>query len=78
MVVFTACNDQQKTEATTQPSETFFPKGEKLVRNNFTGAVWLHYLVRTDSIHNVNISSVSFEPGARTNWTLTSADKYCW
>lgn len=45
-----------------------FAKGEMVKNNNFVGKVWLKYLVETDSIHNVNIGSVTFEPGARTNW----------
>jgi len=50
--------------------DTLFPKGEKVSNNNFTGTVWLHYLVQTDSVHHTNIGSVTFEPGARTNWHL--------
>ncbi|NII28388.1 cupin domain-containing protein [Pseudoflavitalea sp. X16] len=45
-----------------------FPKGEKVTNNNFTGQVWVNYLLATDTVHNVNIGSVTFEPGARTNW----------
>lgn len=51
--------------------KTFLPpfsKGELVTNNNFTGTVWLNYLAETDSIHNVNIGSVTFAPGARTNW----------
>ncbi|MCD0487763.1 cupin domain-containing protein [Pedobacter sp. MC2016-14] len=49
-------------------SKAIFPKGEKVANDNFTGRVWLNYLLQTDTVHNVNIGSVTFEPGARTNW----------
>lgn len=55
-------------ENTTQQNEPAFSKGEKITNDNFKGTVWLNYLAQTDTIHNVNIGSVSFEPGARTNW----------
>lgn len=68
VVLFTACNNNQKMENTKQQNEPVFPKGEKVVSENFTGTVWLNYLSETDTVHNVNIGSVTFEPGARTNW----------
>ncbi|MCY4778580.1 cupin domain-containing protein [Sphingobacterium sp. UT-1RO-CII-1] len=49
-------------------SKTPFVKGEKIVSANFVGTVWLNHLVETDTTHHVNIGSVTFEPGARTNW----------
>lgn len=67
-VLLIACNNNQKMENTKQQNEPVFPKGEKVVSENFTGNVWLNYLAETDTIHNVNIGSVTFEPGARTNW----------
>ncbi len=67
-VLLTACNNNQKMKDTTQQSEPTFPKGEKVVSENFTGTVWLNYLAETNTVHNVNIGSVTFEPGARTNW----------
>ncbi len=68
IVLFTACNNNQKMEEKKLHNEPVFPKGEKVVSENFTGSVWLNYLAETDSIHNVNIGSVTFEAGARTNW----------
>lgn len=60
-----SCNQKQDTESVrTAP----FAKGELVTNNNFAGTVWLNYLAETDSIHNVNIGSVTFAPGARTNW----------
>lgn len=68
IVLFTACNNNQKMEETTKHNEPVFPKGEKVTNDNFTGTVWVNYLSETDTIHNVNIGSVTFEAGARTNW----------
>lgn len=48
--------------------DTLFPKGDKVTNNHFTGTVWVSYLTPSDSVYNVNIGSVTFEPGARTNW----------
>jgi quercetin dioxygenase-like cupin family protein len=60
-----SCNPCKK-----QAPETamIFPKGEKVTNNNFTGMVWLNYLAKNDTTYNVNIGSVTFEAGARTNW----------
>jgi len=66
VVLITACNNNQKMAE--KQNEPVFPKGEKVVSENFTGTVWLNYLSETDTVHNVNIGSVTFEPGARTNW----------
>ena len=66
-----SCNNGKEQQSYT-PDKTgiamLFPKGEKVTNNNFTGTVWLNYLAQSDTIHNVNIGSVTFEPGARTNW----------
>lgn len=67
-VLISACNSEQKTEEANHQNEPSFSNGEKVNSENFTGTVWLNYLVPTDSVHNVNIGSVTFEPGARTNW----------
>ena len=67
IVFLWACNSNQKMDTKNQ-SEPVFPKGEKIMNDNFIGTVWLKYLAQTDSVHNVNIGSVTFEPGARTNW----------
>jgi quercetin dioxygenase-like cupin family protein len=55
-----SCNKNTEKQA--------FEKGNLVTNNNFTGSVWVNYLSETDSVHNVNIGSVTFAPGARTNW----------
>lgn len=66
-----SCNQQNEPAKTSQSkSQTpaAFAKGDKIINDNFTGTAWLNYLAETDTVHNVNIGSVMFEPGARTNW----------
>lgn len=66
-----SCGPQNSSTTTTQPesqTSTAFAKGEKVTNDNFIGTVWLNYLTETDTVHNVNIGSVTFESGARTNW----------
>jgi quercetin dioxygenase-like cupin family protein len=69
-VVVLSCNNRKDHHADTVKTDTdmVFPKGQKVTNDNFTGTVWLNYLVETDTVHHVNIGSVTFEPGARTNW----------
>jgi 4-carboxymuconolactone decarboxylase len=45
-----------------------FPKGEKITNNNFIGNAWLYQMVTTDNSNQIQVGSVTFEPGARTNW----------
>lgn len=60
------CACQQAPTASTAVHP--FAKGDLVESPNFIGEVWLNYLVQTDTAHNVNIGSVTFAPGARTNW----------
>lgn len=62
---FVSCNEHN--DSIFQIS-TAFAKGEKVMNDNFIGTVWLNYLAETDTVHNVNIGSVTFEAGARSNW----------
>ncbi|WP_245952647.1 cupin domain-containing protein [Chitinophaga skermanii] len=45
-----------------------FDKGDKITNNNFKGDVWLKNLVVADSSNPNAVGSVTFSPGARTNW----------
>src|SRR5690606_27869651 len=69
-VAISSCNNgiEQHADIGQTTTDMIFPKGEKITNDNFIGAAWLNYLVETDSVHNTNIGSVTFEPGARTNW----------
>lgn len=67
-VSIASCGNGNEHANESANSDMAFAKGDKIANDNFIGTVWLNYLVPTDSIHNVNIGSVTFEPGARTNW----------
>ena len=47
-----------------------FPRGEKITNNNFIGNAWLYQMIMPDSLNPIQVGSVTFEPGARTNWHL--------
>jgi 4-carboxymuconolactone decarboxylase len=47
-----------------------FPRGEKITNNNFIGNAWLYQMIMPDSLNPTQVGSVTFEPGARTNWHL--------
>ena len=66
-ILFVACTNKQP-EIEEQKTEPVFPKGEKIINNNFTGTAWLQMLVNSDSTYNTSIGNVTFETGARTNW----------
>ncbi|MCC8197954.1 MAG: cupin domain-containing protein [Tannerellaceae bacterium] len=54
-----------------QEMETFkqiFPQGEAFKSDNFTGNVWLGWLVEKEPVFNSSIANVTFEPGCRNNW----------
>jgi quercetin dioxygenase-like cupin family protein len=45
-----------------------FPKGQPLPKEWFVGNAYLTPLVAKDKNNEFSVSSVTFEPGARTNW----------
>lgn len=45
-----------------------FPIGEPLSNDWFTGNAFLYLLVSKDKNNEFSAGSVTFEPGARTNW----------
>jgi quercetin dioxygenase-like cupin family protein len=63
-----SCKQQNKSENTQAENALIFAKGEKITNNNFIGTAWLNNLVEADSINPNAVGSVTFEPGARTNW----------
>ncbi len=50
-----------------------FQKGVQITNANFKGTVWLQNLVEADSLNPNAVGSVTFEPGARSNWHLHPA-----
>jgi quercetin dioxygenase-like cupin family protein len=66
LIVLAACNN--KAEMNKSNNELVFPKGEKIVSDNFTGTAYLQMLIAADSLNPTAIGSVTFEPGARSKW----------
>ncbi|MEJ7558833.1 MAG: cupin domain-containing protein [Pedobacter sp.] len=61
-----SCNVSAQTSKNS--SDTLFPKGNRTPSEYFTGTAWLQPLVADDTTFNSMIGSVTFEPGARSNW----------
>lgn len=68
LVGMTSFSCSQQAAAPPPSPAPVFAKGEKITNNNFTGNVWLNTLVTGDSVNQVAVGSVTFEPGARTKW----------
>ncbi len=68
VLLFSLSATAQTGKPTATNQNTIFPKGEKAPAGNFTGTVWVKPLVDNDTIYNLTSGSVTFEPGARTNW----------
>ena len=71
-IVFSCQPSEEKNLAvnSTKQQELIFSKGQKITNNNFVGDAWVEMLVIADSINRNSVGSVTFEPGARTNWHL--------
>jgi len=52
----------------TNNTPSIFPQGEKITNGYFTGNAYLQPLLARDKNNEFVIGSVTFEPGARTNW----------
>lgn len=61
LIVF-ACTQHQDV------ASEIFPRGTLNSPDRFTGNVWGHPLVQTDSVFNYSVSNVTFAPRARTNY----------
>ncbi len=53
---------------TPQNNNSLFPQGEKLSSDWFTGNAFLYALLTRDKNNEFSLGSVTFQPGARTNW----------
>lgn len=67
-----SCSQQNESAQSTDSGsqKTLFPKGDKVVSDNFTGDVWLEMIMRDDSTLYTAMGNVTFAPAARTNWHL--------
>jgi len=68
VLLFMACNSNQKIEDAKQQNALVFSQGEKVTNDNFTGTVYVHSLIEGDSINQNSVGNVTFEPGARSKW----------
>lgn len=70
-----SCDSKTKSENTeaAEAGNIIFEKGSQITNANFTGMVWLKNLVTADSLNPNAVGSVTFEPGARSNWHLHPA-----
>ena len=68
MISCSNADDQVKNRLGSKQEDLIFPKGEKITNSNFVGNAWLTNLVTGDSTNDNAVGSVTFEPGARTNW----------
>ena len=68
VLLFMACNSNQKIEDAKQQNALVFSQGEKVRNDNFTGTVYVHSLIEGDSINQNSVGNVTFEPGARSKW----------
>jgi quercetin dioxygenase-like cupin family protein/alkylhydroperoxidase/carboxymuconolactone decarboxylase family protein YurZ len=65
----THSNAWQKTTDATK-TNNIFTKGVRAPANHFTGIVWVNMLVQAQDQLDCSIGTVTFEPGARTNWHM--------
>lgn len=73
MIACSNAGDQEATNLHNQADDLLYPKGEKITNSNFIGNAWLTWLVEADSVNENSVGSVTFEPGARTNWHIHPA-----
>jgi quercetin dioxygenase-like cupin family protein len=68
-LALTACdNNKNKETMATENTTALFPKGDKTPAEYFTGNAFLTPLLPRDKNNDFVMGSVTFEPGARTNW----------
>jgi len=70
---FISCNnsvDHRNSLTINSEEKQIFPRGAIIENDHFQGTAWLHSLVEGDSINHIAVGTVTFEPGARTNWHL--------
>ena len=68
----TSCMEQTSKKEDKELT-AIFPKGSLGPAENFTGNAWAYGLVADDSIYNILVGNVYFEPGARSNWHIHPA-----
>jgi quercetin dioxygenase-like cupin family protein len=67
-LLLAGCNETTNEQSNIGGTEAIFPKGRPGPSGNFTGKAWNIGLVDSDSVYNMAVGNVYFEPGARSNW----------
>ncbi len=65
MILLVGCGNKSESN---MKQEELFPKGEQLPKEWFSGQAFLTPLVAKDKNNEFSAGSITFEPGARTNW----------
>ena len=63
-----SCAVAQNLKESGQAPGLLYAKGVRAPSTNFTGTVWVNMLVTSEDRLDSGIGSVTFEPGARSNW----------
>lgn len=63
-----ACKQSDKQNTENMNNTSIFSKGDKLPNDWFSGNAFITPLVAKDKNNEFSAGSVTFEPGARTNW----------
>lgn len=78
VLLYACSNKQTKQQAIVnghfnEQRNLVFPQGNKITNAHFIGAAYLQMLINADSLNDISIGNVTFEPGARTNWHIHPA-----
>ncbi|RNI24046.1 (R)-mandelonitrile lyase [Rufibacter latericius] len=65
-----SCAVAQNVKESAQAPGLLYAKGVRAPSTNFTGTVWVNMLVTPEDRLDSGIGSVTFEPGARSNWHM--------
>jgi len=60
----------QQESSTAKNERMLYAKGVKAPTSNFIGTVWVNMLVTSQDQLDCGVGSITFEPGARTNWHM--------
>ena len=73
LALFTTSCSEQISKKEDKEVNAIFPKGSLGQAENFTGNAWNTPLVANDTVYNMVVGNVYFEPRARSNWHIHPA-----
>ena len=68
--LFSSQAKAQQDTSTLKNERMLYKKGVQAPASNFIGTVWVNMLVTSQDQLDCGVGSVTFEPGARTNWHM--------